>query len=81
MRNLAAPALPSSASGGSDTESAAGGRHLGAVALTTILGNATLLTWNGDNHTAMAYSKCVADTAARYLIDLAVPPDGTRCPP
>ena len=55
--------------------------YAGAVALTTILGNATLLTWNGDNHTAMASSRCVSDTAARYLIDLAVPPDGTRCPP
>ena len=55
--------------------------YVGAVALTKILGNATLLTWEGDNHTAMAYSGCVADAAARYLIDLTLPAEGTRCPP
>ncbi len=55
--------------------------YIGAVALTKILGNATLLTWDGNNHTAMGYSTCVADIAARYLIDLTLPPDGTHCPP
>jgi hypothetical protein len=46
-----------------------------------ILGNATLLTWDGENHTAMGYSTCIADAAALYLIDLTLPPDGTHCPP
>jgi pimeloyl-ACP methyl ester carboxylesterase len=55
--------------------------YAGAVALTKILGHATLLTWDGNNHTAMGYSTCVADIAARYLIDLTLPPDGTHCPP
>ena len=55
--------------------------YAGAVALTKILGNATLLTWDGSNHTAMAYSTCIADAAADYLIDLTVSPDGTHCPP
>ena len=55
--------------------------YAGAVALTKILGNATLLTWDGNNHTAMAYSTCIADAAAHYLIDLTLPPDGTHCPP
>ena len=44
--------------------------YVGAVALTKVLGNATLLTWEGRNHTATAYSTCIADAAARYLIDL-----------
>ena len=54
--------------------------YVGAVALTKILGNATLLTWEGSNHTAMAYSTCISDAAAHYLIDLTLPPDGTHCP-
>ena len=55
--------------------------YAGAVALTRILGNATLLTWDGENHTAMGYSTCIAEAAARYLIDLTLPPEGTHCPP
>lgn len=55
--------------------------YSGAVDLTRVLGNATLLTWEGENHTAMGYSTCIADAAARYLIDLRLPPEGTRCPP
>ena len=55
--------------------------YAGAVALTRILGNATLLTWDGENHTATAYSTCIADAVARYLIDLTAPPHGTHCPP
>jgi len=55
--------------------------YAGAVALTKTLGNATLLTWDGENHTATAYSTCIADAVARYLIDLTVPPDETHCPP
>jgi pimeloyl-ACP methyl ester carboxylesterase len=55
--------------------------YAGAVALTKILGNATLLTWEGNNHTAMGYSACIADISARYLIDLTLPPRGTHCPP
>jgi hypothetical protein len=53
--------------------------YAGAVALTRIMGNATLLTWEGRNHTAMGYSRCIADHAARYLIELTVPAEGTRC--
>ena len=39
--------------------------YTGAVALARILGNATLLTWEGDNHTALAFSNCIADHTAR----------------
>ncbi len=55
--------------------------YAGAVALTRILGNATLLTWDGNNHSATVYSTCVAELASHYLIDLTLPPDGTHCPP
>ncbi len=55
--------------------------YRGAVELTRILGNATLLTWDGNSHTAMGHSTCIAEIAARYLIDLTVPADGTHCPP
>lgn len=55
--------------------------YAGAMALTEALGNATLVTWNGANHTATAFSPCIADIVTRYLIDLTVPPDGTTCPP
>ncbi|MGE2727661.1 alpha/beta hydrolase [Mycolicibacterium pulveris] len=41
----------------------------------------TLLTYEGTQHTVVFQGdKCVDDIAARYLIDLTVPPDGTRCP-
>ena len=55
--------------------------YAGAVALTKALGNATLLTWDGNSHTAMGYSPCIARAATRYLIDLKLPPAGTHCPP
>jgi hypothetical protein len=55
--------------------------YAGAVALTKALGNATLITWNGQNHTATAYSSCIADITTRYLTELTVPAHGTTCPP
>ena len=54
--------------------------YAGAIALTRILGNATLLTWDGQNHTAMGYSSCIADAAARYLITITLPPAVHRPP-
>ena len=54
--------------------------YVGAVALTRVLGNARLLTWEGNNHTALAFSNCVAEHVARYLIEVVLPPDGARCP-
>ncbi len=55
--------------------------YAGAVALTKALGNASLLTWDGQSHTAMAFSPCIADLATTYLIDLTLPAEGTICPP
>ena len=40
----------------------------------------TLLTFEGTQHTVVFQGNtCVDDIAARYLIDLVVPPPGTRC--
>ena len=52
----------------------------GAVSLTETLGNATLLTWEGDGHTAYGQSECINSVVDTYLISLKVPEPGTRCP-
>ncbi|MBV8930086.1 MAG: alpha/beta hydrolase [Mycobacteriaceae bacterium] len=40
----------------------------------------TLLTFDGTQHTVVFQGNaCVDDAAARYLIDLTLPPSGTRC--
>ena len=39
----------------------------------------TLVTFEGTQHTVVFNGTCVDDIAARYLIDLVVPPPGTRC--
>ena len=54
--------------------------YVGAVALTRAMGNAMLLTWEGTNHTALTFSSCIANHAARYLIELSLPQERTRCP-
>ena len=45
------------------------------------LGPATLLTYEGDGHTAFLTSgACIQDAVSTYLVDLELPPPGTRCP-
>ncbi|MHA3021014.1 alpha/beta hydrolase [Mycobacterium sp. BMJ-28] len=40
----------------------------------------TLLTYDGTQHTVVFQgNSCVDDIAAKYLVDVAVPPAGTRC--
>lgn len=42
---------------------------------------ATLLTFEGTQHTVVFQTdQCVDDIAAEYLIDVSVPPPGSRCP-
>ncbi len=54
--------------------------YRGALALVKDLGNARLLTMDGDGHTAYGGNTPCIDTAVEnYLIDLVVPPVGTRC--
>jgi pimeloyl-ACP methyl ester carboxylesterase len=45
------------------------------------LGSAELLTYEGDGHTAfLTAGPCITDAVVAYLVDLEVPPPGTRCP-
>jgi len=49
------------------------------AALAKMLGVATVLTHQGEGHTAYPQTNCVTDAVNRYLIDLKVPPAGTIC--
>lgn len=49
------------------------------TALAELLGVGVVLTYEGEGHTAYPGSDCVNETVDAYLIELAVPPDGTVC--
>ena len=74
--------------GGDRRPAGAGGRHLGDPAtpyantprLAGMLGVGTVLTWEGEGHTAYPQTRCVTDAVDRYLLDLTVPRRGLRCP-
>lgn len=44
------------------------------------LGSATLLTWEGEGHTAYPKTSCITAAVDAYLLRLEVPATGTRCP-
>ncbi|GAB3802308.1 hypothetical protein GCM10027605_21500 [Micromonospora zhanjiangensis] len=48
--------------------------------LADMLGVGTVLTWEGEGHTAYPQTVCIADAVDAYLVDLTVPPAGKRCP-
>jgi pimeloyl-ACP methyl ester carboxylesterase len=48
--------------------------------LAGMLGVGVVLTWEGEGHTAYPQTECVTRAVDRYLIDLAVPQEGLRCP-
>ena len=48
--------------------------------LANMLGNATVVTWQGQGHTAYPQTTCIRATIDAYLIDLDVPRAGTTCP-
>lgn len=51
-----------------------------AESLATTLDSGTLLTYEGEGHTAYGRSNaCIADAVDAYLVDGTVPADGTRC--
>ncbi|MCH6471626.1 alpha/beta hydrolase [Sinomonas terrae] len=51
-----------------------------AQSLRSELGNADLLTWNGQGHTAYGRgSTCIDDAVDGYLVDGNAPKDGARC--
>ncbi|MFJ8429852.1 alpha/beta hydrolase [Kitasatospora sp. NPDC094019] len=47
--------------------------------LATQLGNAVLLTREGEGHTGYGHSACIRDAVHAYLVDGTVPAAGTRC--
>ena len=52
----------------------------GAQALTATLGNAVLITLEGEGHTAYGRSNaCIIDAVDAFFVDAAVPADGLRC--
>jgi pimeloyl-ACP methyl ester carboxylesterase len=50
-----------------------------AVTMTEQLGNARLLTVAGYGHVAYGSSQCARDAIDRYLVDGALPPEGSVC--
>jgi pimeloyl-ACP methyl ester carboxylesterase len=52
----------------------------GARHLTSLLGTAHLLIWDGEGHTAYPKTTCVTTTVDNYLINLTAPVSGTTCP-
>jgi pimeloyl-ACP methyl ester carboxylesterase len=52
----------------------------GAVASSHLLKNSRLLSYAGWGHTAFNRSECVARYVAEYLLDGALPSEGTVCP-
>ena len=54
--------------------------YRGSIAMTEQLGNATLLTMDGDGHTAYGgNSACIDEAVAAFLTDLEAPEEGTIC--
>jgi pimeloyl-ACP methyl ester carboxylesterase len=55
--------------------------YQGAIDLTKTMGNAELLSWNGEGHTSyLQGSSCVDDYVNAYLINGTLPPANTTCP-
>jgi len=55
--------------------------YQGAKDLAKTMGNAALLTWDGEGHTSyLQGSSCVDDYVDNYLIAGTVPPPNTTCP-
>ncbi|MEO6884988.1 MAG: alpha/beta hydrolase [Jatrophihabitantaceae bacterium] len=55
--------------------------YQGAIDLTKTMGNAELLSWNGEGHTSyLEGSSCVDNYVNHYLLEAALPPSNTTCP-
>ena len=53
----------------------------GAKHLVTAMGNAELLTWDGEGHTSfLCGSSCIDGKVDAYLLHDTLPPDNTTCP-
>lgn len=51
-----------------------------AGGLAGMLGAGTVLTWQGDGHTAYPRTRCITENVNAYLIDLKVPDPKASCP-
>jgi pimeloyl-ACP methyl ester carboxylesterase len=55
--------------------------YQGAKDLTQTMGNAELLTWDGEGHTSyLQGSSCIDSYVNTYLLSQKLPPDSTTCP-
>ncbi|WP_375487013.1 alpha/beta hydrolase [uncultured Jatrophihabitans sp.] len=55
--------------------------YKGAVDLARTMGNAELLSWDGEGHTSFGQgSSCVDNYVERYLVDRTLPPNNKTCP-
>jgi pimeloyl-ACP methyl ester carboxylesterase len=55
--------------------------YKGAIDLAKTMGNAALLSWDGEGHTSyLAGSSCIDNYVENYLINGTVPPPKTTCP-
>ena len=55
--------------------------YQGANDLAKTMGNAELLTWNGEGHTSyLEGSTCIDNYVNAYLLDGTLPPANTTCP-
>jgi len=54
--------------------------YAGAIASSELLGGSRLLSYAGWGHTAFDRNGCVTDYVVDYLLDGALPPEGTVCP-
>jgi pimeloyl-ACP methyl ester carboxylesterase len=55
--------------------------YQGAKDLANAMGNAALLSWDGEGHTSyLEGSSCVDNYVNDYLVHLTLPPAGTTCP-
>jgi pimeloyl-ACP methyl ester carboxylesterase len=55
--------------------------YQGAVDLARVMGNAELLSWDGEGHTSyLQGSNCIDNYVNTYLVDGKLPPEHTTCP-
>ena len=55
--------------------------YKGAKDLAATMGNAELLSWDGEGHTSyLQGSSCIDDYVDAYLVNLTLPPTGKTCP-
>jgi pimeloyl-ACP methyl ester carboxylesterase len=54
--------------------------YAGTAKLANMLGTGTVVTWNGQGHTAYPETACIRSAVENYLVSLTVPPKGLTCP-